>query len=646
MSEKAQSRREFLKRAGIGTAAAALPGLLNWTCRPPEKKPNVLFLFSDDQRFDTISALGNPHIFTPNLDRLVNKGVSFTRAHIMGGTSGAVCIPSRAMLLTGKTLFHLENQGGTIPEDHVMLPEVLRMSGYKTYGIGKWHNGRPAFARCFMDGGKIFFGGMSDHLQVPIFEFDPAGLYPAEKSTTGHAFSSQLFSDEAIRFLDTHPKDSPFFLYVSYTAPHDPRMAPQEFQNLYPTGSIPLPPNFLPEHPFDNGEMKVRDENLAGFPRRKEDIAEHLSAYYAMISHLDAQIGRVLDTLEKTGRERDTIVIFAGDNGLAVGQHGLLGKQNIYDHSVRVPLLISGPGIPEGQRRDSLCTLADIFPTLCEMLDLPRPESVEGRSLVPSLQDKDVKIRESVFLAYRKFQRGIRTDDDWKLLEYNVRGRRTTQLFELKKDPWETANLASDPVFSDQKSRLSGLLKQHMRELGDFCDLDEPNWGLPEEKTDITKISHMGAGRQVTLLNDATPEYCRNGAQALADGIQATSQFNDGHWLGLRGDDLDAQVDLGRIRSVRKITVNFLEKQESWIFFPAEIEMSLSSDGKNFVPIERIHIPLEKNIHTETRAFSAETSEAEARFVRIRARSIGDCPGWHIGSGEKAWVFADEIVIL
>ncbi|KPL09411.1 hypothetical protein AMJ85_06655, partial [candidate division BRC1 bacterium SM23_51] len=330
------------------------------------KRPNVLFLFSDDQRHDTIRALGNKEILTPNMDSLVRAGVSFTHACIMGSMRGAVCMPSRAMLMSGRTLFHVpEDLAGT-----TTFPELLKEAGYATFGTGKWHNQPESFARSFTTGGKIFFRGMSNHLQVPVCDFSPDGKYPKNKRYMGEKFSSELFSDAAIEFLRQHKGDQPFLAYVSYTAPHDPRMAPKKYADMYDPEKITLPKNFMPEHPFDNGEMKVRDEGLAPWPRTPEIVRQHIADYYAMITHLDAQIGRVLAALEETGHAQDTIIIFSGDNGLAVGQHGLLGKQNLYEHSGCVPLIISGPGLPEGEKRDALCYLLDVFPTLCDLVGL------------------------------------------------------------------------------------------------------------------------------------------------------------------------------------------------------------------------------------------------------------------------------------
>jgi arylsulfatase A-like enzyme len=456
-------RRQALRLLG-GAAGAAIP-------MRAAARPNILFLFSDDQRFSALHALSNPEVRTPNLDRLIANGTAFTHACIMGGTIGAVCAPSRAMLMTGQSLFHVDASIVTpkgVPESSKkpfdLFPEVLRKAGYTTFSTGKWHNGPKLFARAFSAGENIFFGGMSDHDKVPVQDFDPTGAYPPARRHIGKQFSSELFTDSAIRFLRAQKPGDPFCAYVAYTAPHDPRMAPKEYADLYDPAKISLPKNFLPEHPFDNGEMKVRDEGLAPWPRTPEVVRQHIAAYYAMITHLDAQIGRVLKTLEETGHARNTIVIFASDNGLAVGQHGLFGKQNLYDHSMRVPLVIGGPGLPKGKRADTLCYLLDLFPTICDLTGLPTPATVEGKSLKPALVDSKARVRDSVFFAYRTFQRAVRTER-WKLIRYNVGGKQTTQLFDIQADPWETRNLAErEPA---RVRELNALLQDWMRRTDD-----------------------------------------------------------------------------------------------------------------------------------------------------------------------------------
>lgn len=431
------------------------------------RRPNVVVLFTDDQRFDTIRALGNPEVSTPNMDRLVRSGVAFTRAHIMGGTVGAVCVPSRAMLMTGQGLFRI-HRSIVAPKDFPdsekkpfdLFPELFRRGGYDTFGCGKWHNQPELFARCFSSGGAVFFGGMSDQNRVVVSDFDPSGRYPASARRAATEYSSQMFTDAVVRFLESRDRASkPFLAYVAYTSPHDPRTAPAKFAAMYKAGRMALPRSFRPEHGFDNGELKIRDEMLAGFPRTAEEIRRHTADYYAMVSEVDSQIGRVLDTLERTGQARNTVVVFAGDNGLAVGRHGLMGKQNCYDHSVRVPLVVSGPGIPSGQRNRNLVYLLDVFPTLCRLAGVPVPSTVEGRDLFWGPQ------RDSIFYGYRHLMRGVRTADDWKLIRYMVGGTERVQLFHLRDDPDELRDLSTQNP--GQVARLRQLLARWQTDQAD-----------------------------------------------------------------------------------------------------------------------------------------------------------------------------------
>jgi arylsulfatase A-like enzyme len=458
------NRREFVRAVGL----AMMPGAAY-----AARRPNIVILFSDDQRFDTIGSLGNPDVKTPNLDRLAKRGTVFDHAFIMGGTTGAVCVPSRAMLLTGQTLFHIHDsivaprQAPERPrKPFEMFPETFRRAGYTVFGAGKWHNGPRLYARAFPDrGGPVMFGGMSDHDKVPVQDFDSSGEYPKSRTRSGEKFSSELFSDAAVRFLREYKEDKPFLMYVAYTAPHDPRTPPAPYRDMYPPENVKLPPNFMPRHPFDNGEMNIRDEKLAPWPRTPEVIRRHIAEYYGMITHLDAQVGRVLDALQETHRQGDTIVVFAGDNGLAVGQHGLLGKQNVYEHSIRVPLMIAGPGAPQGKRTPAMCYLLDIFPTLCDLTGVRAPATVEGQSLLPVLEGK-AGGRDSIFAAYRNIMRTVRTDR-WKLNLYLLNGARTLQLFDIRNDPWEMKNLAADPRRAGTVQEMTGLLKVWMRQVDD-----------------------------------------------------------------------------------------------------------------------------------------------------------------------------------
>ncbi len=432
------------------------------------KRPNVLFLFADDQRADTIAAHGNTHIRTPNLDRLARSGVSFRNNYIFGGNSGAVCMPSRAMLMSGKTWFHLKTE--TL-EGARLMPEVLGESGYATFATGKWHNGTGSFLRAFQRGRNVMFGGMSNHLEVPVRDIGPDGKLTAQR--TGEKFSSELFADSTIDFLNTRDRAKPFFAYCAFTAPHDPRMPPLPAREEYYRRLPPLPVNFRPQLGFDNGMMRGgRDENLAAWPRTESIIRDQLAEYYGMITHLDQQIGRILAALDQSGEASNTIVIYAADNGLALGSHGLLGKQNVFEHSMRTPLMISGPGIPRNESVTAFTYLLDLFPTLCDVLRLSAPQGLEGDSLRPLWEKKKIAVRDSVFLPFLDIQRAVR-DQRWKLIAYPKLGH--LQLFDLKNDPYEMNNVVDAPRNAAEVRRLRTLMRQWQEKVGDTAPIPEQN---------------------------------------------------------------------------------------------------------------------------------------------------------------------------
>ena len=416
------------------------------------ERPNVILIFSDDQRFDTIGAVGNSDIKTPHLDRLVLRGTTFTHTYIMGSTQPAVCVCSRACLMSGRSLFRAPGNLAGVP----LLPDVLAQAGVKTYGIGKWHNGPASYARAFDDGAAIFFGGMHGHAKMPFFDFDKNGKYPRSAQRTGDVFSSQLFADKAIAFLENYDAPAPFFLYVALSAPHDPRTPPGKYKTMYDPAKLTLPKNFLPQHPFDNGELKIRDEELAPFPRTERVIRQHLADYYGMISHLDEHVGRLLQTLAGSTHAKNTVVIFAADNGLAVGQHGLLGKQSMYDHSLRVPLTMAGPGIAADKRFSEPVYLHDLFATICHWQNANVPEASESNDLA-ALMAGETRPREYLFAAYRDVQRMVRRGNH-KLIYYPKIDR--TQLFDLQNDPWEMSDLAVKPT--DEHARLIVSLREQL----------------------------------------------------------------------------------------------------------------------------------------------------------------------------------------
>ncbi|HYR57258.1 MAG TPA: sulfatase-like hydrolase/transferase, partial [Chthoniobacteraceae bacterium] len=283
----------------------------------------------------------------------------------------------------------------------------------------------------------------------------------------------QFYAGKTIEWLRARKDDPrPFCTYLGPPVPHDPRVAPPPFMEMYDPAKLTLPKNFMPQHPFDNGELRVRDELLAPFPRTEAEMRRHLADYYACITNLDHHVGRIVEELKTSGQLERTLIVYTSDHGLAVGgMHGLMGKQNLYEHN-KPPLVIAGPGIAPG-KSDALVYLYDLYPTLCEFAGLPIPEKVEGRSLLPVIRGEKPTVRDTLFCAYRDCQRMIR-DARWKLIEYRAGGERNTQLFDLASDPDELKNLAKDEAHASELNRLRAQLTEARKQFGDPVDWDAP----------------------------------------------------------------------------------------------------------------------------------------------------------------------------
>ena len=275
----------------------------------------------------------------------------------------------------------------------------------------------------------------------------------------------------SIDFIDDYSngnRENPFFCYVAFTAPHDPYSPKPGYIDAYPDQALPLPGNYMPLHPFQFDDLTVRDENLLDWPREPEKVRSVLSDYYALISHLDKAVGDIIGTLKKNGLYDNTIIVYAADNGLAVGSHGLLGKQNLYEHSMKVPLIITGPGIPEDKVSDAFVYLFDMFPTLSELSNVPLPGETDGKSLVPLMSGRSDEVRNSLFTAYRHTVRAVRTNE-WKLIRYPERD--LNQLFNLAADPLELNNLAEAELHKAKLGEMTGLMEEWQLELNDNAPL-------------------------------------------------------------------------------------------------------------------------------------------------------------------------------
>lgn len=447
------------------------------------EKPNFLFIFADDQSYETIAALGNQEVKTPNLDRLVNMGTSFTNTYNMGGWNGAVCVASRNMLNTGRFLwraYEREKGHSELARQNGFWSQLLEKNGYTTYMTGKWHvkidpadifthavHPRPGMPNQTTEGYNRPVEGKLDVWSPYDQSFE--GFWKGGKHW------SEVLADDADGFFENaSTDDNPFFMYLAFNAPHDPRQAPKRFVDMYPVEDVVVPASYQPLYPYAEEigcGPALRDEKLAPFPRTDYSVRVNRQEYYAIITHMDEQIGRILEALEKSGKKDNTYIIFTADHGLACGNHGLIGKQNMYEHSVKPPLIVVGPGVPKGEKRKAMVYLQDVMATTLELADVRKPDYVEFNSLLPLINDSSRKSEYDViygcYLADK--QRMIR-DGDFKLIVYPQAKR--VRLYDLAKDPQELNDLAGAPGQWSRVRSLYQRLKTLQADMDDGLDLD------------------------------------------------------------------------------------------------------------------------------------------------------------------------------
>lgn len=439
------------------------------------KKPNILFIFSDDQCFETIGANGQTVVKTPNLDRLTKEGTTFTHAYNMGAWGGAVCVSSRSMLITGTSLWQARNAVKKVKnKEQMSWPEMMSQAGYTTYMSGKWHV--PVAVTTIFDITNNVKPGMPKTVKKaynrPVIGENPDTAWFSWDKTNGGFWEggkhwSEVLADDGVEFVEKASKDDkPFFMYLAFNAPHDPRQAPKAYIDKYPIDKIALPKNYQDLYPDmgTNGVPKIRDENLAPYPRTEYAIKVHRQEYYASITYMDKQIGRILDALEKLGKADNTFIIFTSDHGLALGHHGLVGKQNMYEHSMRAPFIITGPEVKSGKKIDTPIYLQDAMATSLELAGVQKPNFVEFKSVIPLMRNFNEKSYDAIYGAYTGTQRMIIVGD-WKLIVYPK--LKKNKLFNLANDPLEIKNLALNPKYAKKLKEILTALEKMMDQQND-----------------------------------------------------------------------------------------------------------------------------------------------------------------------------------
>lgn len=418
------------------------------------QRPNLLVIVADDMAHADLGIAGHPTVKTPNLDRLAADGVRFTHAF----TPNPICTPSRAALLTGQDCWTngCYYFGLKINEDSPHFARLLADAGYTTFFSGKWHNDGTPAERGFHAPGSIMVRG-GPHVDPPVHD-------AAKKEKLDRpGFSTEIVTDAAVDFLQgTERKTEPWLAYVSYTAPHDPWTPPGKYAEMYDPEKIPLPANFLPTPAFRwftpwHG-TKLRDEALMPYPRTPAGVRDVRSRYLGMTTHVDHQVGRILDVLDKQQLAQNTLVVFVADHGISLGSHGFSGKQTMYEEGIRLPMILRDPHRQRGSTtRDELVSLIDVFPTLCEKAGIKTPEPVEGQSLLGLYSGNVQWPRKEIYAAFespshhRMRNRMVRTDRH-KLIYHLT--TEEVELYDLAQDPGEMQNLAGSPDRAGLQKKL------------------------------------------------------------------------------------------------------------------------------------------------------------------------------------------------
>lgn len=435
------------------------------------ERPNVLFIGVDDLRPE-INCFGVEKMVTPNLDRLAQRGVKFDRAYC----NIAVCGASRASLMKGlrptptrftSYLTWAEKDAPNVPS----LPMAFKQAGYHTASNGKVYHHRTDDAKAWSrpawgpNKSSIWWAlpenrklATGQRIRGPAYEGadEPDAAYP------DHQICSKTLAD----LQRLAKQDKPFFLACGFFRPHLPFVAPKKYWDMYPTDQVTLPNNmFFPrELPsafnYTWGEMRAYHGIPKKGPVSDETALQLIRGYYACVSFIDVQIGRLLDELEQLGIADNTIIVFWGDHGWQLGEHGFWCKHTNFEVASRTPLLIVAPGVEGGRVSRRLVEYVDIYPTLCDLAGLQKPDHLQGQSMRSLLADVDAEHKEAVITRHGGGD-AVRTDD-YRYMEMRTKNGagtlRGVGLFDLEKDPDENQNVAEDPDYAKVRERLKARL--------------------------------------------------------------------------------------------------------------------------------------------------------------------------------------------
>ncbi|PWD99807.1 sulfatase-like hydrolase/transferase [Marinilabilia rubra] len=589
-----------------------------------DKRPNIIFILTDDQGSVDMNCYGSKDLKTPNMDALAETGIRFSQFYV----AAPVCSPSRASLLTGlnphaaglpgNASSHQGHAG--MPSDRITIAEALKEHGYTTGHIGKWHLG---FTPETMPNGQGFdysfghMGGCIDNFSH-FFYWNGPNRHDLFRNgqeiwKDGEYFPS-LMVEEAEKFIDDN-QDNPFFLYFAINLPH-----------------YPLQPELKWREYYDN------------LPHPRSD-------YAAFVSTIDDKVGDLISYLEENDLRKNTVIIIQSDHGHSVEQRTFGGggnagpfrgaKFSLFEGGIRVPAIISWPeNLPQGSTFTEMAVNVDWFPTILDLCEIPNQYDPEGKTLLPYLKGEKEGTPHDQFIWKNGISWAIR-EGNWKLIG-NPQDPVNPKSMDPNKDSYFLANMELDSTeqtnfASKHPEIVDKLIKEYLK--WEFASKDD----LPLKRE---KIEHLGKGKRVDIEFDPDPKYEGDGPQMLVDGQTGTRSFKDGLWMGFHGDDMVAIVDLGEIKPISEVSVGSLHDPGSWIFALKGLSVSFSKDGKTFTPISTKETgDLEDLNRPSILRTAIQFDDTDARFIKVTAVNIGKCPAWHQASGSKAYLFVDEIAV-
>ncbi len=671
-------------------ALALLTGTLVTSCAVEEKQaPNIIFIMSDDHASRAISCYGDSLNSTPNIDQLATDGVRFTNACV----TNSISAPCRATILTGKH----NHINGLMTNEHVFdgsqqtFPKLLQAAGYETGIVGKWHLKSDPTG---FDYWKIL-PGQGDYYN-PDF-IDSTGRKREE------GYVTNLITKFSLDWLKKQEK-KPFCLLMQHKAPHRNWMPAPEYVNQFDGVEFPVPENFFDDYTtrseavytnemlIDGHMTPVYDLKLSTgkpkdgfigkgeFPLHKrmtdaewqnwvdayaheneqffndslegEALAiwkyrRYMHDYLATISSVDESVGEVIQYLKENDLYDNTIVVYTSDQGFYLGEHGWFDKRYMYEESLHTPLIIHSPkGMSKGEVSASLVQNLDFAPTFLDMLGLPIPGDMQGVSFKTVLENPDSKVRNDVYYHYYEYpgehkvkrHYGIRTER-YKLIHF-YHDINAWEFYDLESDPNEMNNLMGNAAYSNLIDSLKIRLDQ-VREEYKVPPIEV------ELSSAIKEVKNLAKGKHITFNKQPSPKYA-DGANVLTNG--KIREFNSWDPSGLsqfqafEGEDLDVVIDLDKAVKVKSIKARFLDYKSPWIFPPTDVRFEVSTDGKTYQTLgseNRVAFGYAKKTIIEY----STLVDADIRFVKVFAKNFGLLPEDHPGAGNKAWLFADEIIV-